>query len=300
MAVRDTEDMSERRYLPPGWLPDERDAGVAERLDAMRSATVERVLKRAIELQSDDTHGPDTYDRAMLSQIADELGIDPAYVERALSEELSAVPPELPPSVWHRFFAPRIMVERASLEADHHEAQSTVRTWMTRHEGLRPQRRIASGMVWEPDRSPVSAIRRGLKLSQGTGALRTVRSVTHHIEPVGDHRHVVTVEADTGIVTTVAASVGLSLAGAGGLTGTILGLAGVLPLWGGLLIAGGAVALGLGVSLTIAKTWASSLRRGLHRAIAGITNPDLVEAPESVPSMIMRLRDEWRRAKSGR
>ncbi|MDH3306147.1 MAG: hypothetical protein OEO77_01305 [Acidimicrobiia bacterium] len=286
-----------RQHLPPGWF-DEHDTGVADRLDAMRAATVERVLRRAIELQSDELHQPDVFDKQMLQRIADELGVNPAYVEQALAEELVVPPEEVVPTVLHRFLAPSRMAERATVTGSRDALEQTVVTWMSRHEGLRPQRRARAGIVWERDSSPVTAIRRGLKLSQGTGALRSATSITHHVESVGEGAHVVTIEADTRPITQVGASVGGSVATAGLIAGLSVGLAGAVTLPVGLAIGVGSIAFGVGLSLLISRTWAASMRTGLRRALAGIANPELSRATESVPSMIRRLRDEWREAKA--
>lgn len=270
--------------------PDRSTEEVADRLDQVSQGQMERILKRAIELQQDeDWKWGHEYDQSDLEAIAVELGIDPQFVRKAAIEErtkaaLRANQPE-PLTPVERFLAPNRMSAQGRARGTRREVQRDVGTWMRRHEGLRPRRLTDDGAVWDKDTGIASALRRGFKVSQGTGAIREMSDVEHSVTSISDDEHIVTVEADTSVINKVAAGVaagGTALAvGAGiGVAAAAggAGFADIAQFAGGFL---GVMALNAGVALTVAKGWASSVRRGLQRAIDGITHPRLYEPDES-------------------
>ncbi len=161
------------------------------------------------------------------------------------------------------------------------EVQRDVGTWMRRHEGLRPRRLTDDGAVWDKDTGIATALRRGFKVSQGTGAIREMADVEHSVTSISDNEHVVTVEADTSVINKVA--LGIGIGGAALSVGAGLGVAAIgdpalgadiAQFLGGFI---GAMVVNGGIALTVAKGWASSIRRGLQRAIDGITHPQLYD-----------------------
>lgn len=266
--------------------PERHDPATTDRLDQISQGQLERILKRAIELQQDeDWKWGHEYDQSDLESIAVELGIDPQFVRKAAIEErtksaLTSLEPA-PLTPLEKFLAPNRMAAQARAGGTRREVQRDVGLWMRRHEGLRPRRLTDDGAVWDKDTGIASALRRGLKVSQGTGSLREMSDVEHSVTSLADDEHVVTIEADTSVINKVAAgiaaggaalAVGTGIAVASSMGGS--GLANLAEFSGGFL---GVMALNAGIALTVAKSWASSVRRGLQRAVDGVTHPQLYE-----------------------
>ncbi len=259
--------------------------GLADRLDA---ASAERVIRRAIELH--DSEQDDAYDLGLIGKVAKEMGIPAEYVAAALAEELQLSPSDPPRLIERLFVEDRISVTRVANETID-EVTDRTKAWMSRHEGLRVQRSSDAGVQWSKDPSPMVAVRTGLKMQRGTGALRNARHVTTDFRALGEST-AVTVSADARVARTGA--IAGAAAGSVGLA-VLNGL-----LWGDLLSVQYALAVLIGVLVSFiaaaaaTKAWASGVRTGLERAATGITEPDALEQYETVPDMLIRLRQEWK------
>lgn len=269
--------------------PERHDQDATDRLDQISQNQLERILQRAIELQQDeDWKWGHEYDQSDIEAIAVELGIDPQFVRKAAIEERAKAalsqlePPPLTPV--ERFLAPNRMSAQASATGARREVQRDVGAWMRRHEGLRPRRLTDDGAVWDKDTGIASALRRGFKVSQGTGAIREMADVEHSVTSLTEGEHIVTVEADTSVINKVALGIaagGTAIAVGAGIGVATIGdpnvAADIAQFAGGFF---GVMALNAGIALTVAKGWASSVRRGLQRAVDGITHPQLYETTD--------------------
>ena len=246
---------------------------VASRLDALSMPLAERVIRRAIEL--DDRLERDRISRDALNQIAAELGIGASVVQRALVEELAADTPRSS-TLRQRLLAPDQVSKRTVVDGNPRQVALAVDRWMTRHEGMRPRARDRFGTTYEKDPNIFTSLRMGLKLGRGTGSLRDLGSVTVRQTDVAEGVQLVELEADTAIVSKVAAGVGGGLAVAGLVAGVFSALqpggsdvaqfvAPALP----------APAVGAGTAVAIAKGWLHAIGSGVERAIDGIRSPEL-------------------------
>ncbi len=272
--------------------PDEESASaLADRLDALNMESVERVLRRAIELQFEDDDGPDTLNPDHIERIAAEVGIDPAHVRRALFEEATASE-QVEMTPLDRFLAPVRMKERAMVDGDLAAVNDTIDTWLEKHEGLQKRRLHGHGIVWEKDPSPVAALRMGFGVGRGSGALRSVGPITHHVHSVEPSKHLVTLEADTRLIGRVAkgllaAGVGLSL-----VLAFVLGVLGAG--WWTVAGAAGVLTLFTGIGIATARLWAGRIRRGLRRALDAIRLPQVNRVHETIFDRIERALSSWR------
>jgi hypothetical protein len=271
-----------RDFELPRDRPTGEEAGeVADRLDALTMDKVERVLRRAIELQSDDEHGRERLRPADIQKVAQELGIDAAHVRRALFEE-ETEPTE--PTLYERAVAPNRVSERTTIKAGHGDVTQAANAWLERHEGLRMRRALPDGGVWEKDPSALTSIRMGLKLGRGSGALRSVGPVTHRVRAIDAGEQIVSLEADTSLIGKVAA--GLTAGGAG------LGLIALLVMaangegFAALATGIGVTIAGIGAALTTARVWTRRIRQGLRRALDAIASPSVSGVFESVPDRV--------------
>ena len=276
--------------------PGDDSSELADRLDSLNMDSVERVLRRAIELQFDDDLGPDTLSPDNIERIAQEIGINPAHVRRALFEEATASE-QVEMTPLDRFLAPVRMKERTMVEGNLTEVTNTIDTWLEKHEGLQKRRMHGHGIVWEKDASPVASIRMGFGVGKGTGALRSIGSVTHHLHSVEESKHLVTLEADTTIIGKTAK--GLLAAGVGLAAVLAIVLATLGAGWGALGGAAGALALFGGIALATARIWTSKVRKGLRRALDAIRLPQVNRVHETVLDRIERALTGFRGPRGG-
>lgn len=270
---------------------------VAERLQELSVDEAERILQRAIELQT-RAPGPDpmgTLDTEMLEEIADELDIDRAHLQQALLEELFRVETE-DPTLLDRIVVDDTISGHGVAPGDVRQVRAVVDAWMTNEEGMRKRAENPSRTVWEKDRGFGAVARKFLRLSRGSQALRTASSVTTAVRPATDDQQVVVVEADTRNLRRLA--LGL-LAAAGAVGVAVAGSSAAIDAGGfGLdnVAAGAATTAVLGGGVVIGvKMWAQRIRDGVARAIDAIRSPHLVDRGTSLPSALRRFVDQFRR-----
>ncbi len=287
----------QRDHQPPSHELGADAKRVADRLQELSVDEAERVLQRAIELQ---TRGPGrdpggTLDTVMLEQIADELDIDRSHLQQALLEELFRVQTEAP-NLLDRVIVDDAMTVHGAAPGDMHQVRGIVDAWMVNEEGMRKRAENESHTTWERDRGFGAFARKVLKMSRGSQALRTAAGVTTSVRPATDDRQVVVIEADTRNLRRLA--LGL-LAGAGAIGVAVAGSSGAIDAGGfGLdnVAAGAATTLVLGGGALIGvKMWAHRIRDGLTRAIDAIRSPHLVESGTSLPSALRRFVDQFRK-----
>lgn len=267
------------------------DGDIAHRLQGLSPARADRILRRAIELQTDSDYDDAHLDVETLNRVADELGVHRDIVARALAEELSK--PELRPpgSFWERIFGPKVMTDQILVAVARPAAEASITDWMTRHEGLQVTRSVGDTTEWTKRSSPVNSIRHGLKIAQGTGALRTVR-VSHRLESVTEDQHVVTLRANT----SAAYWTGMGIAGLGVLVGAglFIGLTIGVGLFVGLAAGLGALVVQVGAGIGVARAWVQQVRRGLERALTGIAHPQLA-AQETVGQAVLDIIGQFKK-----
>ncbi len=263
---------------------------VADRLEALQMDAVERVLRRAIELQSDQDLGPDTFDGDTIKRIAGELGIDADHVEQALFEERVGDRVETL-GVMERLLAPSRLSGRVTVAAPRAEVEEAAITWLERHEGLRMRRAVPGGALWERDPSALTKLRMGLKLGRGSGALRTSGGVAHRIHTTRSGDQLVGLEVDTRIIGRTAK--GLLAAGTG------VGLLAMIALglglgWAEGIIAGLTSLAAFGAAaVATARTWTSRVRRGIRRALDAIASPGVAGVHATVVDRITKAIRQW-------
>jgi len=256
----------------PSRRQNDADNEIADRLQKLSPARADRILRRAIELQTDSNYDDTDVDVETLNRVADELGVHRDIVAKALAEELSK-PDVVPPgTLSERIFGPKQITDQILLAASRPETEASITDWMTRHEGLQVTRTTPQSTVWTKRASPVNSLRHGLKIAQGTGALRSVK-VAHRVETITDNQHVVTLRASTA----PAYWTGLGLAASGAVVGLglFIGLGIGVGLLVGLAAGLGALIVQVGAGVIAARSWIGQIRRGLGRALTGIAHPEL-------------------------
>jgi hypothetical protein len=180
----------------------EAPAGGIDRLpgeEPVRADQADKILRRAIELQTDESsRRVEPINRDKLVRMARELNVDPDFLLRALAEhQAGALRDDRLDNVWQKLLAPDKVMATRIIKGETNRVEAAAQDWFRNHEGLRPRRHLEDGILWEKDSHPITSIRMGLKLSQGTGALRTTPGVTHRVREVKPGEQLVSIEADT-------------------------------------------------------------------------------------------------------
>ena len=190
-----------QQFEPRRERPEQTSGGI-DRLpgeDPVPADQADKILRRAIELQTDEsTRSVEPIDRARLIRMAGELNVEPDFLLRALAEHQAGVSlDDRLDTVWQKVLAPDKVMATRVIRGNNNRVGAAAETWFRNHEGLRPRRHFEDGILWEKDSHPITSIRMGLKLGQGTGALRDTRGVTHRVREVKAGEQLVSIEANT-------------------------------------------------------------------------------------------------------
>ncbi len=268
---------------------------VSARLQQLSSDDVERILERAIALEMEATDpGRNALDADALGRIADELGIERQHLQKAMAEELVRIEEE-DPGFLSRNLMPKSIAESRTVAAAPDRVRAVLDYWLSTQEGLRKHTGGPHGSTWHRDGSPLVAIKTALNMTQGDGSLRSARSVAGSIKSLGVGNQVVSVEADTSNLRSIAlgllaGSVAVGAAAAGisaGLDPGGFGIDNILAGVGITALAGTGVVLGF-------RMWAQKLRRGVARVADAVAHPHLVQAVQSVPQRITGIINQFR------
>jgi hypothetical protein len=276
-------------------LPARQDASavpmVPDTSRALGRAAADRVLRRAIELQASGGVESDALDAQQLERLAQELGIEPAYVRRALAEERAGLTAQSAPGgVGERLLGPRRLVTGRPVHGTPGPVLEAATEWLQRQEGLRIRRRLASGLSWERDAGALARLRAGLGLSRGTGHLRQADQVVLRVEPLDDDESLVTVEADVDSERskTVAALAGTALAAtaAGWIGADLMGPEGWAIALPSLLVPGAAL-------LSRLRRRLERIRAGMERALDAVSHAE--QAPPGIEERVTGALENARR-----
>ena len=190
-----------QRFEPPKHRPEKVSGGI-DRLPGEESVPVDQadgILRRAIELQTQEsTRRVDPIDRDKLVRMAEELNVDPDFLLRALAEHQAGVSLDnRMDTIWQKVLAPDKVMATRIVDGPADRVEASAEAWFRNQEGLRPRRHYEDGILWEKDSHPITSIRMGLKLGQGTGALRDSRGVTHRVREIKPGEQLVSIEANT-------------------------------------------------------------------------------------------------------
>ncbi len=269
-------------------IPPEVAQALTDRLHQLSVPEAERVLERAIAIQSEsDLASLETIDTDMLGRIAAELSVDPAHLRQALAEELLRLDNE-EPGWLDRLLGPQGVAAQAIITDDPARVRAAIDNWLGTHEGLRKRSESVSGTRWERDPALLTTARMKLGMAQGAGMLRGVDGVTTSVRPATDTQQLVKIEADTGKLRRR----GIQLLALAALVGGVVTATGAAADGFGLsdLAAGAIVAAmtGGGVLLGI-RMWVNRVKESVGRAVDAFANPDLIDYPGGVVGLLGRF-----------
>jgi hypothetical protein len=234
---------------------------------------LERIIKRAAELQTAEREIGDTLTSDELISLGREVGIPVRYLQQALLEERARVGQSGAPGILDRVAGPGEVTAQRVVSLESEMVEQELIRWMERNELFCIQRHQTGRITWEPLSGFQAAIRRSAA-ALGAGKrpfmLSRAATVTAAILPLESGYSHVTLVADTRKVRNeyLASSTAVAGAGAAG-TATMVALGALLP------IALVPLPLALGLGYAVFRRYQPAVERiqlGLERALDSLEN----------------------------
>jgi hypothetical protein len=234
---------------------------------------LERIIKRAAELQTAEREIGDTLSSDELISLGREVGIPVRYLQQALLEERARVGQVGSPGILDRVAGPGEVTAQRVVSLDLDGAEQGLLRWIEQNELFCIQRQQAGRITWEPLSGFQAAIRRSAA-ALGAGRrpfmLSRAASVTAAILPLESGYSHVTLVADTRKVRNEYLASGSAVAGMGAAgTATMVALGALLPV--ALL----PLPVALGISYSVLRRYQPAVSRiqlGLERALDSLEN----------------------------
>jgi hypothetical protein len=185
-------------------------------------ASVDRILARALELQSNSTVDPDgRLTEAQLEALAKEVGLDPVNLRQALAEERTRVEaPAFERGVLAGLYGSSGASAQRTVRGTPAQVLKALDDWMQREESLIPQRYFSDRVVWEARHDFMGQMRRAVS---GRGhALVRATNVGATAIALDDARVLVRLDAHLGGYRALMAKQNIAVTGAGAIAGGIL------------------------------------------------------------------------------
>ncbi|MDX1578902.1 MAG: hypothetical protein R3266_10470 [Gemmatimonadota bacterium] len=165
----------------------------------LSSDQLERVIRRAAELQTAREVLPETLEDAEVVQIGAEVGLHESHVRQALLElRAETMAPQAPEedSLPQRLWGPALIQASRVVPGDRAEVQGRLREYLRLGESLRQVRDRPGLSFWEPASDLISQIRRGLDIGGHGFALARAKRIEVAIQALEPGRSLVTISAD--------------------------------------------------------------------------------------------------------
>jgi hypothetical protein len=262
-------------------------------------AALERIIRRAAELQTAEREVGDTVSSDELISLGREVGIPVRHLQQALVEERTRLGSAGVPGLMDRVAGPGQVTAQRVLPMEAEPAEQALLGWMERNELFCIQRQQSGRITWEPISGFQAAIRRSAA-ALGAGKrpfmLSRAATVSASILPLESGYSHISLTADARKVRNEYLASGTALAGAGAAgTAAMVALGALLPV--ALL----PLPVALGVGYTVLRRYGPALARmqlGLERALdaleGGTTRPR--PGPSDGSGLMGLLADEVRKA----
>ena len=131
---------------------------------ALDRAALERILRRAGELQASAADPLEEMTEEQLIALGQEVGITPQHLRQAIAEERTRPALQEEASVAGRWVGPRTVTARRVIRGTRDQLLARLDDWMRREECLQVKRRYVDRILWEPRRDFLGNVKRGFNI----------------------------------------------------------------------------------------------------------------------------------------
>jgi hypothetical protein len=266
--------------------------------DLISRDALERIIKRAAELQAGERDIGEGLTTNEVLALGKDVGIPDRYLRQAMLDEQTRITPEVSTGTWAWLTGPRSIVAHRVVPGDRDTVEQALARWMTEEELLQPKRRYADHTSWEPKAGAFASIQRALA-GKRRYSLASAGEISAQVVQLEPGFCLVRLEADirkqrasriTGA--TVMTVIGWGLTGATALIAPPLALAQALMLVPG-------VGLTIG-GVMVARTYGGANERmqiALEQVLDRLERGE-IRASQSLPgpNPFFRIADEVRKA----
>ncbi len=185
---------------------------------------LERIIRRAAELQAGEKDIGDGLTDQELYQLGQEVGIGDRYLRQALLEERTRATTETERGLLVWLAGPRRVAASRAIPRPRRETETALHGWMTEGELLQVKRRYPEQTTWEAQQGAYASLKRAFGSRGRRYTLARAREVAGAITEVDERHCHVQLVADVGNAFKEQLT-GATVLGASGLAGTGVALA---------------------------------------------------------------------------
>ena len=149
-------------------------------------AALERIIKRAAELQTVERDIGDGLSEHELFQLGQEVGIPGRYLQQALLEEQTRSVVLAEPGLAAWLAGPRYAIAQRSVPGNAEDVRAALHHWMIEGELLTVRRRFPDRTSWEPRRDMVASLKRGFEVGGRPYRLARAREIIGQVSRLDD------------------------------------------------------------------------------------------------------------------
>jgi hypothetical protein len=202
---------------------------------------LERIIQRAAELQAGERDIGEGLTEHELLRLGEEVGIPPAYLQRALLEERTRAVATVEPGFRGWLAGPTRLAAQRTVPGEPKRLRDALNQWMTGGELLTVKRRYPEQTSWEAKHDVFSTVKREFKVGGRSYQLSRAKEIVGQVVQLEEGRAHVRLVADLSNTRKAHLSSAATVAGAGAIAsfvGVTLGVmlpVALLPLGIGLL-----------------------------------------------------------------
>lgn len=145
---------------------------------------LDRILKRAAELQASEHDVGDGLTRADLLKLGDDVGIPAQYLRQAMLEEQTRAAPEPAGGLWGALAGPARVSAYRVVPGDQATIERALARWMEGEELLQVRRRFPDRVTWERKSGFLASMQRGLKVTGRAYSLANALEIAGQVTPL--------------------------------------------------------------------------------------------------------------------
>src|SRR6266496_2284832 len=118
--------------------------------DLISREALERIIKRAAELQAGERDIGEGLTSNEVLSLGKDVGIPDRYLRQAMLEEQTRITPEVATGTWAWLTGPRSIIAHRVVPGERASVERAVSRWMTEEALLQPKRHYPDRTSWEP------------------------------------------------------------------------------------------------------------------------------------------------------